>query len=133
MGDAFQVIKRTIKQTNRLKKQTRKRKNSNTTTMKKQDSRLMPQSYSMKKVNILLRMELFIVDNGLVASDMDTASRRGLTGLSTRGNGGTTKRTGGVFSTTWMGMSSMESGRTTKPMASEPTTTSTGPSMRASG
>ena len=87
----------------------------------------------MKKVNILLRMELFIVDNGLVASDMDTASRRGLTGLSTRGNGGTTKRTGGVFSTTWMEMSSMESGRTTKQTASEPTTTSTGPSMRASG
>ena len=133
MGDAFQVTKRTIKQTNRLKKQTKKRKSSNTTTMKKQDSRLMLQSFCMKKVNILLRMELFIVDNGLVASDMDTASRRGLTGLSTRGNGGTTKRTGGVFSTTWMEMSSMESGRTTKPTASEPTTTSTGPSMRASG
>ena len=133
MGDAFQVTKRTIKQTNRLKKQTKKRKSSNTTTTKKQDSRLMLQSFCMKKVNILLRMELFIVDNGLVASDMDTASRRGLTGLSTRGNGGTTKRTGGVFSTTWMEMSSMESGRTTKPTASEPTTTSTGPSMRASG
>ena len=133
MGDAFQVTKRTIKQTNRLKKQTKKRKSSNTTTTKKQDSRLMLQSFCMKKVNILLRMELFIVDNGLVASDMDTASRRGLTGLSTRGNGGTTKRTGGVFSTTWMEMSSMESGRTTKPTASEPTTTSTGPSMRANG
>ena len=133
MGDAFQVTKRTIKQTNRLKKQTKKRRSSNTTTTKKQDSRLMLQSFCMKKVNILLRMELFIVDNGLVASDMDTASRRGLTGLSTRGNGGTTKRTGGVFSTTWMEMSSMESGRTTKPTASEPTTTSTGPSMRASG
>ena len=133
MGDAFQVTKRTIKQTNRLKKQTKKRKSSNTTMTKKQDSRLMLQSFCMKKVNILLRMELFIVDNGLVASDMDTASRRGLTGLSTRGNGGTTKRTGGVFSTTWMEMSSMESGRTTKLTASEPTTTSTGPSMRASG
>ena len=87
MGDAFQVTKRTIKQTNRLKKQMKKRKSSNTTTTKKQDSRLMLQSFCMKKVNILLRMELFIVDNGLVASDMDTASRRGLTGLSTRGNG----------------------------------------------
>ena len=133
MVGANRVAKRINKKIRRMKKQTKKRKSSNTTTTKKQDSRLMLQSFCMKKVNILLRMELFIVDNGLVASDMDTASRRGLTGLSTRGNGGTTKRTGGVFSTTWMEMSSMESGRTTKPTASEPTTTSTGPSMRASG
>ena len=87
MGDAFQVTKRTIKQTNRLKKQTKKRKSSNTTTTKKQDSRLMLQSFCMKKVNILLRMVQFTVVNGLVALGTAMESRRGLTGRSTRGNG----------------------------------------------
>ena len=70
-----------------MKKQMKKRKNSNTITMRKQVNRFEHQNYSMKRVNILLRMVQYTVVNGLVALGMAMESRRGLTGLSTRGNG----------------------------------------------
>ena len=70
-----------------MKKQMKKRKNSNTITMRKQVNRFEHQNYSMKRVNILLRMVQYTVVNGLVALGTAMESRRGLTGLSTRENG----------------------------------------------
>lgn len=85
--DANRVAKRINRKIRRMKKQMKKRKNSSTITMKKQANRFEHQSYSTKKVNILLRMVQYTVVNGLVALGTAMESRRGLTGRSTRGNG----------------------------------------------
>ena len=85
--DANRVAKRINRKIRRMKKQMKKRKNSSTTTMKKQVNRFEHRSYSTRKVNILLRMVQCIVVNGLVALGTAMESRRGLTGPSTRGNG----------------------------------------------
>ena len=86
MVDANRVAKRINRKIRRMKKQMKK-KNSSTITMKKQANRFEHQSYSTKKVNILLRMVQYTVVNGLVALGTAMESRRGLTGPSTRGNG----------------------------------------------
>ena len=85
--DANRVTRRINMKSKRMKRQMRKRKSSNTTMMKRQVNKSEHQSYSTKKVNTLLRMVLYTVVNGLVASDTAMESRRGLTELNTRGNG----------------------------------------------